>query len=79
MRVPLLLVLIIPSSSGSAISPRTDEFVAQTQPAPLKFSLAHANWRFVIGIMMVTMTTVSFYMITAFTPTFAIRSTSRKH
>ncbi len=30
-----------------------------------------ANWRIVlIGTMMVTMTTVSFYMITAYTPTF---------
>src|SRR5260370_7011648 len=33
-------------------------------------SLAH-NWRVVLlGMMLVTMTTVSFYMITAYTPTF---------
>jgi MFS family permease len=41
-------------------------------PAPSEIvrSLA-TNWRIVlVGVMMVTMTTVSFYMITAYTPTF---------
>ena len=51
----------------------TDEIVARkhrpTTSAILR-SLT-ANWRIVvIGVMMVTMVTVSFYMITAYTPTF---------
>jgi MFS family permease len=74
-RVPLLL--------GCAIVPflfrlrqsltETDEFVARKRhpgtPEILR-SLGH-NWRIVlVGTFMVTMTTVSFYMITAYTPTF---------
>jgi len=74
-RVPLLL--------GCAIIPflfrlrrslqETDEFVARklrpSTPEILRSLMA--NWRIVvIGILMVTMTTVSFYMITAYTPTF---------
>jgi len=51
----------------------TDEFVARKHlpsTAEILRSLL-ANWKIVIiGIMMVTMTTVSFYMITAYTPTF---------
>jgi len=51
----------------------TDEFLARRRcPATSEIlrSLA-ANWGLVaIGTMMVTMTTVSFYMITAYTPTF---------
>jgi MFS family permease len=74
-RVPLLI--------GCAIIPllfrlrrslqETEDFLAR----PLKPSTAQilrslrANWRIVlIGTLMVTMTTVSFYMITAYTPTF---------
>ena len=74
-RVPLLL--------GCAIIPvlfqlrrslkETDEFVAHKHhPATSEIlrSLS-TNWRIVaIGTMLVTMTTVSFYMITAYTPTF---------
>jgi MFS family permease len=74
-RIPLLL--------GCAILPflfrlrrslqETDEFAARKQrPSTTEIlrSLT-TNWRIVlIGSMMVTMTTVSFYMITAYTPTF---------
>ena len=74
-RIPLLL--------GCAILPflfrlrrslqETDEFIARKHrpsTAEILRSLT-ANWGIVIiGVMMVTMTTVSFYMITAYTPTF---------
>jgi MFS family permease len=74
-RVPLLL--------GCAIVPflfrlrqsltETDEFVARKRhpgTSEILSSLGH-NWRIVlVGTFMVTMTTVSFYMITAYTPTF---------
>jgi len=74
-RVPLLL--------GCAIVPflfrlrqsltETDEFVARKRhpgTSEILRSLGH-NWRIVlVGTFMVTMTTVSFYMITAYTPTF---------
>src|SRR5438105_3859386 len=74
-RVPLLL--------GCAIVPflfrlrrslqETDEFVARKhRPTTSEiFRSLTANWGVVvIGTLMVTMTTVSFYMITAYTPTF---------
>jgi MFS family permease len=74
-RVPLLL--------GCAIIPflfrlrrslqETDEFVARKhRPATAEILCSlTANWSVVlVGTMMVTMTTVSFYMITAYTPTF---------
>jgi MFS family permease len=74
-RVPLLL--------GCAIIPflfrlrrslqETDEFIARKHRPSTSEILRSltANWRIVvIGTMMVTMTTVSFYMITAYTPTF---------
>jgi MFS family permease len=74
-RVPLLI--------GCAIIPflfrlrrslqETDEFRARTsRPSTSQiFRSLRVNWRIVlIGTMMVTMTTVSFYMITAYTPTF---------
>jgi len=74
-RVPLLL--------GCAIIPflfrlrrslqETDEFVARRKHPSTREILRSltANWKIVfVGIMMVTMTTVSFYMITAYTPTF---------
>ena len=74
-RVPLLL--------GCAIIPflfrlrrslqETDEFIARKHRPSTSEILRSltANWGIVvIGTMMVTMTTVSFYMITAYTPTF---------
>src|SRR6266852_7156596 len=74
-RVPLLL--------GCAIIPflfrlrrslqETDEFVARKHKPNISEILRSltASWRIVIiGMMLVTMTTVSFYMITAYTPTF---------
>jgi len=74
-RVPLLL--------GCAIVPflfrlrrslqETDEFIARKH-RPSTPEILHsltANWKIVIiGTLMATMTTVSFYMITAYTPTF---------
>ena len=74
-RVPLLV--------GCAILPflfwlrrsleETDEFLARTRQPDTRALLRSlvANWRLVmIGTLLVTMTTVSFYMITAYTPTF---------
>ena len=74
-RVPLLI--------GCAIIPflfrlrrslqETEEFKARaSRPNTSQiFRSLRVNWRIVlIGTMMVTMTTVSFYMITAYTPTF---------
>ena len=74
-RVPLLL--------GCAIIPvlfrlrrslqETNEFVAHKHHPGISEILRSLleNWRMVaIGTMLVTMTTVSFYMITAYTPTF---------
>ena len=74
-RVPLLI--------GCAIIPflfrlrrsldETGEFLARARrpPASEVFRSLAANWMLVIvGMLMVTMTTVSFYMITAYTPTF---------
>src|SRR5260370_9584942 len=75
-RVPLLLGCgIIPFLFRLRRSlQETDEFVARKhRPSATEIlrSLT-ANWGIVvIGMMMVTMTTVSFYMITAYTPTFA--------
>jgi MFS transporter, MHS family, citrate/tricarballylate:H+ symporter len=75
-RIPLLL--------GCAIIPllfalrrslhETDDFKARRHKPSVSevFRSLCANWNIVlIGMMMVTMTTVSFYMITAYTPTFA--------
>lgn len=74
-RIPLLI--------GCAIIPfvflirrsltETDEFLARKHhPKPMEiFRSTMANWRIVLtGVMLVTMTTVSFYTITAYTPTF---------
>jgi MFS family permease len=74
-RVPLLI--------GCAIIPflfwlrrslqETDEFIARKSRLSISQILGSlkVNWRIVlVGTMMVTMTTVSFYMITAYTPTF---------
>jgi len=76
-RVPLLF--------GCAIIPflfrlrrslqETDEFAARKHKPNISEILRSltASWRIVIiGMMLVTMTTVSFYMITAYTPTFGI-------
>jgi MHS family citrate/tricarballylate:H+ symporter-like MFS transporter len=54
----------------------TDAFVALRHHPSLKESVATlaANWRVVgLGILMVLMTTISFYTITAYTPTFGVR------
>jgi MFS family permease len=74
-RVPLLLGCgIIPFLFRLRRSlQETDEFVARKHRPSTSEILRSltANWGIVvIGIMMVTMTTVSFYMITAYTPTF---------
>jgi MFS family permease len=74
-RVPLLI--------GCAIIPflfwlrrslqETDEFIARKSRPSVSEILGslRGNWRIVlVGTMMVTTTTVSFYMITAYTPTF---------
>jgi MFS family permease len=52
--------------------PETEEFLAHRRPSvPEILRSLVANWRVVVlGTMLVTMTTVSFYMITAYTPTF---------
>ncbi|MBV8898451.1 MAG: MFS transporter [Acidobacteriaceae bacterium] len=73
-RVPLLIgCLIIPLLFILRRSlAETEEFLARKRPTRSEIvdSLA-ANWELVIlGMMLVTMTTVSFYMITAYTPTF---------
>jgi MFS family permease len=74
-RVPLLLgCVIVPFLFRLRRSlQETDEFVARKHrptTAEILRSLS-ANWGIVaVGTMMVTMTTVSFYMITAYTPTF---------
>src|SRR5712664_2833037 len=74
-RVPLLLgCVIVPFLFRLRKSlQETDEFVARKHRPSISEILRSlpANWRIVvIGILMVTMTTVSFYMITAYTPTF---------
>ncbi len=74
-RIPLLI--------GCAIIPflfvvrssltETDEFLARgARPTPMElFRSTIASWRVVLaGVLLVTMTTVSFYTITAYTPTF---------
>src|SRR6266566_4237289 len=74
-RVPLLLgCVIVPFLFRLRRSlQETDEFVARKH-RPSTSEILHsliANWMIVlIGTLMVTMTTVSFYMITAYTPTF---------
>jgi len=74
-RVPLLLgCIIVPFLFRLRQSlAETDEFVARKHhPSTSEILLSLArNWRIVlVGTFMVTMTTVSFYMITAYTPTF---------
>src|SRR4030081_1381529 len=74
-RVPLLLgCVIIPFLFRLRRSLQETEKFAARKHRPTTAEILHslsANWRVVvIGTMMVTMTTVSFYMITAYTPTF---------
>jgi len=74
-RVPLLLgCVIVPFLFRLRRSlQETDEFVARKHRPSTSEILRSltANWTIVlIGTLMVTMTTVSFYMITAYTPTF---------
>ena len=74
-RVPLLIgCMIVPFLFRLRRSlQETDEFIARRH-RPSRSDILRAlsaNWRIVlIGTLMVTMTTVSFYMITAYTPTF---------
>src|SRR3979411_198066 len=75
-RIPLLLgCAIIPFLFALRRSlAETDEFTARKHKPGVSEILRSltANWRIVLtGMMLVTMTTVSFYMITAYTPTFA--------
>jgi MFS transporter, MHS family, citrate/tricarballylate:H+ symporter len=74
-RIPLLLgCVILPFLFRLRRSlQETDEFAARKHRPNTKEILVSltANWKIVIiGTMMATMTTVSFYMITAYTPTF---------
>jgi len=74
-RVPLLLgCIIIPFLFRLRSSlAETDEFLARKHHPSTSEILRSltSNWRIVlVGTFMVTMTTVSFYMITAYTPTF---------
>ncbi len=74
-RVPLLLgCVIIPFLFRLRRSLQETEKFAARKHRPTTAEILRSlsvNWRLVvIGTMMVTMTTVSFYMITAYTPTF---------
>ncbi len=74
-RVPLLLgCVIIPFLFRLRRSLQETEKFASRKHRPTTSQILRSlsvNWRLVvIGTMMVTMTTVSFYMITAYTPTF---------
>jgi MFS family permease len=73
-RVPLVIgCLIIPFLFVLRRSlVETEEFLARRHPTASEILKSMAvNWKIVlIGMMMVTMTTVSFYFITAYTPTF---------
>ncbi len=74
-RVPLWVgCLIIPFLFAIRRSlPETEEFLARKRRPDLPEILRSLlnNWRLVVlGTMLVTMTTVSFYLITAYTPTF---------
>jgi len=74
-RVPLLLgCLIIPVLFRLRRAlPETEEFAARShRPQTIEILRSlRSHWRIVVlGTLMVVMTTVSFYMITAYTPTF---------
>ncbi len=77
-RIPFFIgCLIIPAIFMIRRSlEETDEFLARkVHPTTAQiFSTLVANWNVVLGgMMMVMMTTVSFYLITAYTPTFGER------
>jgi MFS family permease len=77
-RVPLFVgCMIIPFLFRIRSSlQETDEFLARKRhPEPAEvFRSVAADWKVVLtGVMLVTMTTVSFYMITAYTPTYGSR------
>jgi MFS family permease len=74
-RIPLLIgCVIIPFVFFIRRSlTETDDFLKRKHhPKPIEiFRSTMVNWRIVLtGVMLVTMTTVSFYTITAYTPTF---------
>jgi MFS family permease len=74
-RIPLLVgCVLIPFIFAIRRSlTETEDFLARThRPRPSEvFRSLVANWQIVVlGTMMATMTTVSFYFITAYTPTF---------
>jgi MFS family permease len=74
-RIPLIIgCVLIPFIFAIRRSlTETDEFLARKhRPRPAEvFRSLMANWQVVVlGTMMATMTTVSFYFITAYTPTF---------
>jgi len=74
-RIPLLIgCAIIPFLFAIRRTlPETDEFLQRRHhPSPREiFRSTMQNWRLVLaGVLLVTMTTVSFYTITAYTPTF---------
>ena len=74
-RVPLLIgCAIVPALFVLRRSlPETEVFAERTQTPETRqlIRVLGANWRIVVvGMMMVAMTTVSFYLITAYTPTF---------
>jgi MFS family permease len=74
-RIPLVIgCVLIPFIFAIRRSlTETDEFLARKhRPRPAEvFRSLMVNWRVVVlGTMMATMTTVSFYFITAYTPTF---------
>jgi MFS family permease len=76
-RIPLLIgCLIMPVLFLLRRSLKeTEAFAAQTEHPPMgqiALSLAR-HWKIVgVGMMLTTMTTVTFYMITAYTPTFGV-------
>jgi MFS family permease len=77
-RIPLLVgCLIVPLLFLLRRSLKeTDEFLARKQRPSVGEVLRSllAGWRVVlVGMMLVTMTTASFYLITAYTPTFGTR------
>lgn len=78
-RIPLGLgCLLIPFVYRIRRSlPETEEFLAKLRRPSFPEILRSlgVNWRIVgLGVMLATMTTVSFYLITAYTPTFGARA-----
>ncbi len=74
-RIPLLIgCAIVPALFILRRSlPETEAFTERTETPDARevLRVLRANWRIVlVGMMMVAMTTVSFYLITAYTPTF---------